>query len=198
MIELGSGGGFFKDFVPRVICSDVLDLPGNDITFSALDMPFVDASVSGIFMLNTFHHISDIDRFLNEAERVLKNYGIILMIEPANSGWGRYIYRNFHNEPFEPSGNWTIPDGGPMSGANGALPWIVFEKDKTVFTDTYPSFEILEINYHTPLLYLLSGGVSCRQLVPGFSYGFFHLFDRWMSGISSQLSMFMTIKIRKQ
>jgi len=198
LIELGSGGGFFKDFVPKAICSDILDLPSNDVTFSALEMPFEDASVSGIFMVNTFHHIPDSDKFLSEAERVLKNDGIIMMIEPANSCWGRYIYRNFHHEPFEPSGNWTIPVSSPMSGANGALPWIVFERDKTVFTDKYPSFEILEINYHTPLLYLLSGGVSFRQLFPGFFYGFFHLLDRLMSGISSQLSMFMTIKIRKK
>lgn len=198
LVELGSGGGFFKEFVPRVICSDILDLPGNDMTFSALAMPFEDKSVSGIFMVDTFHHIPDSETFLSEARRVLKKDGVIMMTEPASSWWGRYIYRKFHHEPFDPAGDWKFPLSGPMSGANGALPWIVFERDKSIFADKFPTLEIQGISYHTPLLYLLSGGVSFRQFVPGFSYGFFNLLDRMLSGISSGLSMFVTIKIRKK
>ncbi len=198
IVELGSGGGFFKEFVPHAICSDILELPGNDMTFSALDMPFGDGSVSGIFMVDTFHHIPDSAGFLEEACRVLKKDGLIMMIEPSNSWWGRVIYRNFHHEPFDPSGDWTFPLSGPMSGANGALPWIVFERDRDLFTGRFPSLEIREIRYHTPLLYLLSGGVSLKQFVPGFSYGFFNLLDRTLSGISSGLSMFVSIKIRKR
>ena len=198
LIELGSGGGFFKEFVPAVICSDILDLPGNDMTFSALDMPFEDDSVSAIFMVDTFHHIPDSQKFLIEAYRVLRGGGLIMMIEPANSRWGRYIYRTFHHEPFELAGDWTIPHTGPMSGANGALPWIVFERDWEEFQVKFPGFDIEQIKYHTPLLYLLSGGVSFRQFLPGFSYGLVHLFDRAASATSSQFSMFVTIKIRKE
>ena len=58
-MELGSGGGFLKDIEPSVICSDVLDLPTNDLTFSALDMPFADGELSALFMIDTFHHIPD-------------------------------------------------------------------------------------------------------------------------------------------
>ncbi|GAH06436.1 unnamed protein product [marine sediment metagenome] len=72
LLELGSGGGFLKEEMPAVICSDILPLPANDMTFSALEMPFQDNSVSGIFMIDTFHHIPDSDRFLFEAKRILK------------------------------------------------------------------------------------------------------------------------------
>ena len=198
LVELGSGGGFFKEFVPNVICSDILDLPGNDMTFSALEMPFEDDSVSAIFMVDTFHHIPDSEKFLKEADRVLKSGGLIMMIEPANSWWGRYIYRTFHHEPFDPAGDWSFPLSGPMSGANGALPWIVFERDWEEFQVKFPAFDIELMKYHTPLVYLLSGGVSFRQLLPGFSYGLVHLADRTLSGISSRLSMFVTIRIRKE
>jgi len=197
LVELGSGGGFFKEFLPRLICSDILDLPGNDMTFSALDMPFEDNSVSAIFMIDTFHHIPDSEKFLKEASRVLKKGGAIMMIEPANSWWGRFIYKNFHHEPFDPAGDWSFPLSGPMSGANGALPWIVFERDQEKFKNEFPGFEINELNYHTPFLYLVSGGVSFRQFLPGFSYGFVHMLDRMASGISSRFSMFVTIKVRK-
>ncbi|RLD77320.1 MAG: hypothetical protein DRJ07_14880 [Bacteroidetes bacterium] len=147
-------------------------------------------------MIDTFHHIPDSEKFLSEAQRVLKKSGKIIMIEPANSWWGRFIYKNFHHEPFNPEGNWIIPNIGPLSGANGALPWIVFERDQQLFNQKFPELEIELIKYHTPLRYLLSGGVSIKQLVPGFSYNAFSLIDKFLSNISRQLSMFVTITIK--
>ncbi|MCA1758739.1 MAG: class I SAM-dependent methyltransferase, partial [Bacteroidales bacterium] len=191
MVELGSGGGFLKEVIPSVLCSDILDLPFNDLTFSALDMPFENNELSAVFMIDTFHHIPDANRFLSEVDRVLKKDGMVVMIEPANSLWGRIIYKNFHHEPFEPEAGWTIPRSGPLSGANGALPWIVFERNKKLFESNFPNLEILEIRYHTPFRYLVSGGVSFKQLVPDFSYRFFSFFDQFLSSISRQISMFL-------
>ena len=198
IVEIGSGGGFLKEVEPAVICSDVLELPGNDLTFSALEMPFEDEELSVLFMIDTFHHIPDAGKFLKEAERVLAPGGAVIMIEPANSLWGRFIYKNFHHEPFEPEGDWTIPSSGPLSGANGALPWIVFERDQAVLQAEYPGFEIEEISYHTPFRYLVSGGVSFKQLVPGFTYGFFSGLDKFLASLWPQLSMFVTIRLKKK
>jgi SAM-dependent methyltransferase len=198
VVELGSGGGFLKDLEPSVICSDVLDLPTNDMTFSALDMPFADAELSALLMIDTFHHIPDANQFLMEAERVLKQDGCIIMIEPANSFWGRIIYKNFHHEPFEPDAGWTVPSSGPLSGANGALPWIVFERDVNKFQSAFPGFVIEEIKYHTPFRYLLSGGVSFKQLAPDFTYNFFSGLDRFLVSVWPQLSMFVTIRLKKK
>jgi len=197
ILELGSGGGFLKELLPSVICSDVLSLPTNDMTFSALDMPFSENEISGIFMVDTFHHIPDSEKFLYEVSRVLKKDGQMIMIEPANSNWGRFIYKNFHHEPFIPTGNWFIPDKGPLSGANGALPWIVFERDKAKFNNLFPCFEVISIKYHTPLRYLISGGVSNKQLMPSFLYSPFTILDKILSSVSKQISMFVTVKIKK-
>ena len=49
--------------------------------------------------------------------------------------------KNFHHETFNPEGDWKIPGTGPMSDANGALPFIVFERDKEKFENK--SFEII-------------------------------------------------------
>lgn len=197
MIELGSGGGFLKEISPSVLCTDILELPSNDLTFSALEMPFNDNELNAIFMIDTFHHIPDSKLFLSEAKRVLKKDGMIVMIEPANSLWGRFIYNNFHHEPFDPSGDWKIPFSGPLSGANGALPWIVFERDFEKFTGDFPCFKLEEIKYHTPIMYLISGGVSFKQVFPNFLYSIFRSIDKLLPMISRQLSMFVTIKIRK-
>ena len=194
-IELGSGDGFLKELDPKMICSDILDLPSNDLTFSALDMPFSTSSVGGIFMVDTMHHIPDMEKFLEEVSRVLVKNGKMIMIEPANSWWGRLIYKNFHHEPFEPKGGWTIPESGPLSGANGALPWIVFERDKLKFQEKFPNLKIETIQYRNPLLYLVSGGVSYRQLLPDFMFPVVNRIDNLLPKMLKQLSMFQLIKI---
>lgn len=198
LIELGSGGGFFKDKCPEVICSDILELPSNDMTFSALEMPFKDNELSGIFMIDTFHHIPDAEKFLSEVDRVLKPGGKMIMIEPENSSFGRLIYQNFHHEPFNPKGNWVIPSSGPLSGANGALPWIVFRRDKKSFEEKFPNLLLTDYKAHTPFRYLLSGGVSFRQLVPNFSFGLIKGFEQFLLFFSKQISMFTTIKVIKK
>lgn len=194
-IELGSGGGFLKALEPRMICSDILELSTNDLTFSALDMPFSNSSVGGIFMVDTMHHIPDMEKFLEEVSRVLVKNGKMIMIEPANSWWGRFVYTNFHHEPFEPKGDWTIPESGPLSGANGALPWIVFERDKLKFQEKFPNLKIETIQYRNPLLYLVSGGVSYRQLLPDFMFPLVNFVDSLLPKVFKQLSMFQLIKI---
>jgi SAM-dependent methyltransferase len=197
MDELGSGGGFLKEFEPSVLCSDILDLPSNDLTFSALEMPFDNEELSAIFMIDTFHHIPDSEVFLNEVNRALKKDGMIIMIEPANTLWGRFIYKNFHHEPFETEGNWKIPASGPLSGANGALPWIVFQRDVKNFENKFPNLKLQKLHFHTPLIYLVSGGVSFKQLLPSKMYPFIRLIDNFLSHISEQFSMFVTIRIIK-
>lgn len=197
IVELGSGGGFLKELEPSIITSDVQKIPGNDLTFSALEMPFKDGELSGIFMIDTFHHIPDADLFLSEVDRVLKKGAQLMMVEPANSKWGRLIYTNFHHEPFDPNGNWQIPLSGPMSGANGALPWIVCERDRELFEKKFPNLKIKHISYHSPLKYLLSGGVSYRQLVPDFSYAMIDGIEKLITKMSKQFSMFMNICIEK-
>lgn len=197
VVELGAGGSFLKDQLPNIILSDVIPLPTNDLTFSALNIPFCDCSVSGFFMTDTFHHIQDSKLFLSEVNRVLIKDGKLIMIEPANSLWGKFIFSNFHPEPFNALGNWQIPEAGPLSCANTALPWIVFVRDKLRFKELFPDLEIEEITFHTPFRYLLSGGVSYKQFVPDFSFPLFSQIDYFLGALSSQLSMFMTIKVKK-
>lgn len=196
VVEIGSGGGFLKDIIPGVITSDVIPLPTNDMTLSALDMPFSDGELRAIVMVDTFHHLPDCEKFLKEAERVLLPGGKILMVEPANSCWGRFIYQNFHHEPFNPKGDWTFPSSGPLSGANGALPWIIFKRDRNLFEKKFSNLKIVKMKTHTPLRYLISGGFTLKQLLPDFMYVPIKLLEKILSPIQA-FSMFTTIVIEK-
>jgi SAM-dependent methyltransferase len=197
ILEIGSGGGFLKQVIPKVITSDILELEGVEMVFSAEKIPFKEGELSAIVMLNVFHHIPKPAAFLNEAQRTLKKGGKIILIEPANSFWSRIVYKNFHHEPFNPKGGWEIESTGPLSGANGALPWIFFKRDKEKFEKEFPSLKLKTFRYHSPLRYLISGGLSMKQLVPTWSFSFFRGFEKILSPFSTQLGMFVTIEIEK-
>lgn len=214
LVELGSGGGFIKEVINNVITSDVLELPNVDKVFSALDMPFEEASVDAFFMFNVLHHITEPRAFFREALRCLKVCGRVVMIEPANTLWSRFIYKNFHHEAFDaqapewccrgqakrepgPRKAGTLQESGPLSGGNGALAWIIFWRDRKIFESEFPSLRIVRMRNHTPLRYLLSGGLTLRQLVPSFSYPAVKAIEYTLPPINDLLGMFQTIELEK-
>lgn len=199
IVEIGSGGGFLKDLYQEVITSDIIELPHCDLTFAADKMPFETGEVSAIFMLDVLHHIANVDEFFIEANRCLHEKGIIYMIEPANTFFSRFIYKNFHHEPFNPQAKeWHFPSSGPLSDANGALPWIIFERDRNIFEQKYPEFKIEFIKKHTPFRYLITGGLSYKSLVPGFSFSFLSFMEQLLNPLYNKIAMFQTIKISKK
>jgi SAM-dependent methyltransferase len=197
LVELGSGGGFIKEIVPNAVTSDVLKLPGVDKHFSVLKMPFDNNSVDAYFMIDVLHHINDAAVFFKEMDRTLKAGGKIVMIEPANTAWGRFIYQNFHHERFDPLGGWGFEKTGPLSSANGAIPWIIFYRDRKQFERQFPSLKIVRLDPHTPLRYLISGGVSMRQMLPSFLYGAVKGLEIILSPFNKYIGMFLTIEINK-
>ncbi|MBF0483290.1 MAG: class I SAM-dependent methyltransferase [Candidatus Omnitrophica bacterium] len=197
LVELGSGGGFIKDMIPNIITSDIISLPNVDKQFSALKMPFESYSVDDIFMINVLHHIHNTEAFLTEASRCLKIGGKLIMIEPANTWFSKFIYKNFHHELFDPEGDWHFETKGPLSSANGALPWIIFYRDQKQFSQKFPQLKIIKLRPHTPFRYLLSGGLSKPPLAPSYLFGFFTLIEKILSPLNPMLGMFVTIQLEK-
>ncbi len=197
IIELGSGGGFIKEIIGNAVTSDVLDVPNVDKVFSACQMPFADSSVDAFVMFDVLHHIPQPRAFFKEALRCLKAGGQIVMIEPANTLWGRFIYKNFHHEGFDTKTGWNLGDGGPLSQGNGAIPWIIFLRDRKIFESEFPTLKIMRMRPHTPLRYLLSGGFTLRQLVPSCAYGFVRVLEIVLSPLNCIIGMFQTIELKK-
>ena len=195
-VELGSGGGFIKEIIPDVITSDVNEIPGVDIFFSATEMPFDNNSLGGIFMIDAFHHFPNVEMFLSEAERVLKKKGKLIMIEPWNTLWSRFIYKNFHHELFDLKRDWYFPQTGPLSGSNMALPYIVFNRDIHIFNKKFPQLKLVNLDPHTPFSYVLSGGFSHKAFFPNFTFPFIYFIDR-LSWVKNNFAMFVTIVIEK-
>ena len=196
-LEIGSGGGFLKEVFPEVTTSDILPLPNVDMVFSAEEMPFKENELASIVMLNVFHHIPKPYLFLKEAQRCLVKGGKIIMIEPANSNLGRFIYKRFHHEPFDEKAGREIKPGNPLSNSNQALPYIYFERDLDLFKQEFPHLKINFVNYHSPFSYIISGGVSRSAMLPYFMYNLVKFKEWLLSPFSRQLGLFCTIEVEK-
>jgi SAM-dependent methyltransferase len=193
-LELGSGAGYLREAVPNVIASDIMTVPGIDLVADAGRLPFAAGALRGIVMTNVLHHIPDVEAFLVEAARCVKPGGAMVMIEPWVTTWSRLVYRRLHSEPFEVDApDWRLPPAGPLSGANGALPWIIFERDKRRFAAEFPAWRIVSIDEQMPFRYLVSGGVSLRCLVPHATFGLWRLLERTLKPLMPALGMFATI-----
>ena len=168
VIEIGSGGGFINEIIPGLLSSEIFQIPGVDVVLDGAKLPFKNASLRGIVMIDVFHHIPCVKHFLSEAVRCVMEGGVIVMIEPWNTCWSRFVYKYLHHELFDSDiKDWNFRKGGPLSQANSALPWIVFDRDREKFIQEFPEWKIKEIELHSPFCYLLSGGVSFRSPMPG-------------------------------
>jgi SAM-dependent methyltransferase len=171
-LEVGAGGGFLDELIPGLLTIDLRPGAKVSIVGSALELPLGRDSTGAIFMLNVLHHLPDPARFFEEAIRVLKPGGRVVLTEPFVSPLSRLIFRNLHHEPFEPEQvGWETPVSGALAGGNGAVPWMVLVRDRAEFEARFPELEVRRVEPHTISLYLLSGGVSMRSLAPTMALG---------------------------
>lgn len=199
VIELGSGAGFMKERIPGLIATDVLVVEGVDRVLPAQGpWPFADGALRAVVMTDVLHHIGDPRGFFREATRTVRPGGAVVMIEPWVTPWSASVYRRLHSEPFRPeSETWEFPSSGPLSGANGALPWIIFQRDRQRFNQEFPDWSVAAIEPLMPLAYLLSGGVSLRSFAPGWAYRFCRALERPLERLGGAAAMFALIVLER-
>jgi len=193
-LELGSGGGFLREYIPDLITSDILAIPGVDQVVDAHALPFGTGELRAILMTNVLHHLQEPRRFFQEAARCVHEGGVVAMLEPWHTPWSRFIYQHFHHEPFDPTvAEWEIPPAGPLSGGNDAMPWVLFSRDRQRFLKEFPQWRIGTIQPLMPFRYLLSGGVGFRRLMPGWSYPSWRWLEQRLDRWRDWLAMFAHI-----
>lgn len=199
-IELGAGVAPIRASYPDVLATDVVENAALDRTLDAQSMDLPDGSVRTFYGQNCFHHLPDPARFFGEVIRVVNPGGGVILIEPYHGPAASFLFKRlFKTEGFDKAmPGWSAPIDGPMQGANQALSYIVFERDRDVFERTYPQLEIVESmplgNY---VRYLLSGGLNFRQLAPNASIPFLTLVERVLSPLRAQLALHHIVVIRR-
>lgn len=171
-LEIGGGTGNLKEYAPNVVSSDIINSPWLDCVFDGQAMPFKDNSITNIVAIDVLHHIEFPVRFFNEANRVLKNGGVIILLEPAITPISYPFYHFIHEEDVILSQN-PLLDGAPNPNrkpfdANQAIPTLIFNKYKEDFVKLYPNLSIVQKRYMSLFAYPLSGGFQKWCLVPTF------------------------------
>lgn len=196
VLELGSGAGFLSDFIPGLITSEIFSCPGVRVVLDGARLPFSDGVLRGIVMTDVLHHLPQPRRFFTEATRCVRPGGVMVMIEPWVTSWSRLVYRHLHHEPFRPEAPyWECPLSGPLSGANSALPWMIFERDRDQFEREFPEWQFLSIKPGMPFRYLISGGVSSRSLMPEAGLRLWRWVENRMRPWMTTWAMFATITL---
>lgn len=199
-VEIGAGVSPMRSSYPNVLATDIVDAPTLDLIINAEAMNFEDSSIKVIYGQNCFHHFPHPDKFLHELERVLLPGGGAILLEPYYGPFAHFMYKRlFRTEGFDINQKtWETPIIGPMNGANQALSYIVFIRDRSLFLQMYPSLQIVHQetvgNY---LKYLISGGLNFRQLLPDSFTGLINVLEKAISPLNRWIALHHVIVIRK-
>ena len=138
------------------------------------------------------------DRLFEEALRCLLPEGKLIVIDQYPGWIGRPIFRHLHHEPFDETREvWAFPSTGPLSGANGALAWMVFYRDRALFERKYPGLLVALRETRTPLRYWLAGGLKRWSLLPLSLFPLATGGDSILLRISPEFGSFLHVDLQK-
>lgn len=203
-IEIGSGPGFFKQYYSNCITTDVIFCPWLDIVVNAEQMPFTNESVANIVMIDVLHHLAAPMIFFEEASRILRLHGHIIIIDVQITPFSYLIYKLFHHEPVDFSwrpdcpGQCLSSDDKQPFDSNQAITTLLFGAFRDKMNRQFPELEVVTYKRFNILTYPLSGGFEHNGLLRQWNFNFFQKFDRLLSPLVRLLSFRNFIVIKKK
>jgi SAM-dependent methyltransferase len=190
-VELGAGTAHFKDAFPAAVATDVEPTPWADEVVDAERLPYADASLANLVLIDVFHHLAHPVRFFDECRRALALGGRVVMLDPYCSLISTPAYRLFHHEKTDLDAG-ALADAPELEGAplasNQARATLVFFREAEAFRDRWPELRIVGRRRLALVLYPLSGGYSRRQLVPAALYRPLALLERALNPLAPLLA----------
>jgi len=172
LVELGSGPGFARGFIPEMLLTDVVRAPWHDREVSAERLPFDDGGVGALVLFDVLHHLPSPRRFFAEAVRVLPPGGRVVMCEPFLSPLSFPVYRFLHEEPVDmradPLADQQSAAARDPFDSNQAIPTLLFDRRRgsAVFERAFPSLAVRRVELLAGPSYPASGGFSRPALLP--------------------------------
>jgi SAM-dependent methyltransferase len=186
-IELGSGPGFARQFIPDLELTDLVRAPWHDAEASAEAMPFTDGSVGALVLFDVLHHVPSPRRFFDESVRVLAPGGRIVMCEPYISPVSYPVYKFLHEEPLDmdadPLALHAADGARDPFDSNQGIPTLLFGRRRQAFTDAFPGLSIRRVEYLSGFSMPASGGFSHRPFLPFTIWSLWHRLDKSLPSV---------------
>lgn len=170
IVELGSGLGNIREFIPNCIRTDLFPNPWIDQIENAYQLSFADESISDLILTDVFHHLKYPGTALKEFSRVLRKGGRVIMLEPCISALGLLVYGAFHEEPIAVTKRieWEAPAGWAAEhidyyAAQGNASRVFLGKS---FRHQLRNWQTIKTQRLSAIAYAASGGFSKLQLYP--------------------------------
>ena len=170
IVELGSGLGNIREFIPNCIRTDLFPNPWIDQIENAYQLSFPDESVSDLILTDVFHHLRHPGTALQEFSRVLRKGGRVIMLEPCMSMLGLLVYGIAHDEPVAVTKKieWEAPQGwSPQQidyyAAQGNASRVFVGQR---FRHKLGDWRTIKTQRFSAIAYAASGGFSKPQLYP--------------------------------
>ena len=200
-LEVGSGMGNIKKFIPDCMTSDLFPNPWLDRVESVYGLSFPDSSVSNLILFDVWHHLEYPANALAEAKRVLVPGGKLILMEPAMSVLGRMVYGRCHHEPvgFEIPlsariADMTQPDSNRYFAAQSSAHRVFKNQEIPKLLGGWNLQSVKEI---TSFAYWGTGGFSGPQLYPDQLYPLIHGMDKILRIIPSLFAARLLVVLSK-
>ena len=199
-LEMGSGSSLLWEHVPGLIRSNILFVKENDLVFSAFNIPFKNSSVGNIVMINVLHHLQDPVTFFEEAERVLKPGGRVLISDPYISLLSYPVWHYLHPEncDIKNIGFGKTDHINPLIDANSATATNMFCGKDFSISGTCDQLDLVKVKLHSKFLYWIAGGYNFPQFIPTFLNPLVKLVEKALSPLDKWLASFMYVVIEKK
>ena len=200
-LEVGGGTGNLKEFAPSVFCTDIVTLPWLDAVADAQQLPFSGGSFANIVLFDALHHLENVRHFFDEALRVLKPGGRVIIMDPYISVCSWPVYHFLHPEPVDfdqdPLALSPTQPGRKPFDANQAISTILFERSSRRFHELYPSLKKLQHHRLAFFAYPLSGGFEHPSLMPTWMIRPVLAFERLFGVLSRYLAFRILVVLEK-
>jgi hypothetical protein len=200
-VELGSGIGAIKEFIPECITTDLFPNPWLDRTENAYRLSFGDRSVANLILFDVFHHLEFPGEAIKEFERVMAVRGRLILMEPGFGLLGRFIYQKFHHEPlgFDQPVPWDAPDGfdpgKPNYYAEQANAWRIFVQRE--FNPNLSNWRLITVKRLAAFSYVASGGFSGPSLYPAWLFSAMRTCDGFLGLFPAAFATRLLIVLEK-
>jgi SAM-dependent methyltransferase len=202
VLEVGCGIGVTKMFLNKgnITLSDVIENPWVDRQEDALNLSYSNESIDVIIANNTIHHFAHPLKFFQEANRVLKKGGRLLIQDINCSFMMQRLLRFMNAEAFDFNVdvfdiNRVCTNSDDLWDGNNAIPNLLFD-DVRKFEANVPYFKVVEQNLSEFLVYVVSGGISGKTFAIPLPYFVLKILDRIDNVLIPTLPMVFALQRR--